>query len=256
MEIYADAMFLINFCVLYVCLTPSAAYFKIQLWRRIVSSASGALWGVISFIIFEGGNIVASVMGLVITGVIAFQKNFKAIAVFFVFSSLVYTGLIIFIPLLRIGADAVIKNGIVYFDIPFRIFFIAFMVAFFIAVILERIWKQKLKKQICRLKITKDGASTDMNAIYDTGNLLTEPISGRRVILVRRDALSPLDTDKILTTEKPFVIPYHSLGHNGALIGFLADEIMIDNSKKISGAVIGICDEKFGDECDALIGGI
>ena len=258
MEIYAESLFLMNFSSLLVCLLPAASLVRSNSKRLVLSAIFGALWASMAFFItFENhiGKIIV-LLGYILTALISFGRKIKPIAVFFTVMLILYASVMMFISFLGSNTTALIKNGIIYMNIRSEIFIAVFIISLPIVIILERIRRITSKKSIRKLKITKNGKSVTLNALHDSGNTVTEPLSGRSVIFVTKKSLKTMDIDKIITEEKPCIIPYHSLGHDGVAIGFTPDKIILDSKKEINGAVIGLCsEEQFGD-CDALIGGI
>lgn len=258
MEIYAETLFLINFSALFLCLTPACRLYGVKTSRSVTAAAAGALWASAVFIAALDGVAAKAALaaGYAIAACIAFEKKTKAYVSFLVSLILIYGAVTVGISFWGNGSGAFIKNGIIYFNVPSRIFIPIFAAVVPLVFAAEHIWKTASGSRRHQLRIVKRGKSADVLALYDSGNLLTEPHSGKHVILVSREALAPLEPDEILTSEPPLIIPYRSLGHNGAVIGFCPDQIILDQKKEIYGAVIGISEERFAGDCDALIGGI
>ena len=258
MEIYAETLFLINFSALFLCLAPSCRSYSIGTARRAASAAAGALWASAIFIVAPEGILskAASAAGFFITACAAFGRKSRAYVSFLISLLLIYAAVTLLISFRGSGSGAFIKNGVIYFNVPARIFIPVFAAVLPLIPLMERIWKTVSESRRHLLRIIKRGKSIDVLALRDSGNLLKEPYSGRHVILVSRKALLPLEPDNILTTEPPIIIPYRSLGHSGAVLGFCPDKIILDQKKEIHGAVIGISEERFAGDCDALIGGI
>jgi hypothetical protein len=95
--------------------------------------------------------------------------------------------------------------------------------------------------------ILKDrGDIISTKALYDSGNLLTEPISGKPVSIIEKTkALTDWMTN---TPEKYKAIPYKSVGNeNGLLEGMVIDQLVIqlDNEQVVEdNAVIALYDGK------------
>lgn len=258
MEIYAESLFLMNFSSLLLCLLPAARLVRSNPKRLLLSAVFGALWASVVFFINSENYMrkITALLGYILTALISFGRKIKPIAIFFTVMLILYSAVMMSISFLGGNINALIKNGIIYINIRSEIFIAVFIISLPVVIILERIWRINSKKSIRKLKITKNGKTVTLNALQDSGNIITEPISGRSVIFVTKNSLKTMDIDKIITEEKPCIIPYHSLGHDGAAIGFTPDKIIIDNKKEINGAVIGVCSEKQFGDCDALIGGI
>lgn len=258
MEIYAETLFIINFSAVFFCLGPACRVYGVPPRRQLAASAAGAFW---ALVIFAAGfcgaaSKAAAAAGFVFTAAAAFGRKTRAWLLFGMLLLSVYAAVTIFISFFGSGIGAFIKNGVIYFNVPARIFVPVFAVILPLITAAERLKRAAAGIRRHRLKITKSGREADVLALFDSGNLLKDPRSGRRVILVSRNALKPLEPEKILTSEPPVIIPYRSLGHSGALLGFYPDSIILDSKKEINEAVIGISEERFAGDCDALIGGI
>ncbi len=255
MEVYAEVLFITNFSVLFLCLLLPAKQFGVSGLRHISATLFGGLNAVIIFAVNPKFTALFIIIGYILTGAIAFGKKTKGYIMFFATVFLVYS-LLSFVISATGRTNAFAKNGIMYFNISTKKFIFAFILILPIVFTAERIICSVSKKKIHSIKIFKHGKTVSAVALYDSGNLLTEPRSGKNVILVSRKALAPFDTEKLLLTENPLIIPYKSFGHEGVILGFSADKVTIDNRKEINDAVIGISDSEFSEGCEALIGGI
>lgn len=254
MEIYAEALFLINFSALFISLAPSVKLFGISRQRHIISAVIGGILAVMAFS-QTGFNLFPALNSLIVAA-ITFKKNSKAYIMFFATQLIMYAVILTVLSVYSGGTGIIIQNGILYINISLYAFILSFLLAYPCVSIMIRVCHSQSKNNIHRLKITKNRKTINVKALFDSGNLLTEPRSGKNVILVSRKALSELNPDNILTNELPLIIPYRSVGHSGVITGFNADKIIIDNKKEINDAVIGISEQEFSADCEALIGGI
>lgn len=131
------------------------------------------------------------------------------------------------------------------------------------------------------LDICLGGRTVALAALLDTGNSLTDPLTGHPVIIAEYESLKDLLPERARRAidthglengaavlgemgegirEGHFrIIPYRSVGRsNGQLIGFRPDEVMIKqrgNTTKTSEVVVALCPEKLrGDApCGALL---
>lgn len=93
--------------------------------------------------------------------------------------------------------------------------------------------------------VFSDGRSCRLLALWDTGNGLIEPISGKPVSLVEEKALLPYQD--ILEKEPFRVVPYHSIGCNkGMLRAYIPERLSIQREGErlvIEKPIIGITKE-------------
>lgn len=117
------------------------------------------------------------------------------------------------------------------------------------------------------LAITHDGQSLRLTALRDTGNVLRDPISGEKVLilgqpeaekltgLTRQELQDPMDTLQRRPCGGLRLIPYHGVGkENGLLLGMRIREVTIDG---VTGpAVVAFAPNRVGnEEYQALVGG-
>lgn len=85
---------------------------------------------------------------------------------------------------------------------------------------------KKKPQRIYMVTITENGENVELKALFDTGNLLTEPISQKPVSIIEEN-----ETTKLWLTAQPQkyrVIPFHSVGkEHGILEGTTVDELII-----------------------------
>ena len=256
MEIYAERLFLINFSALFLCLLPSVHVCGIRFCRHAAASAAGAAFASAAFASDGATAAVLTLLGYTAASLIAFGPHIRGILIFLTTVLLMYAAVTLEISFFKNSAEIILKNGVMYFDISPPVFAAVFLISLPAVTALDFARARLHRKSKYTLTIFKNGRTASVTALYDSGNLLRDPKTKRQVILVCRNELEELDTDGILTSEAPVIIPYRSLGHSGAVIGFVPDKIMLDGNKEINNAVIGISEERFADGCGALIGGI
>ena len=84
---------------------------------------------------------------------------------------------------------------------------------------------------IYEVVLTENGENIELKALLDTGNLLTDPVSGKPVSVV--EETDTLRQWMIKYPQKYKVIPYHSIGNeHGILEGIVLDELMIQKKKE------------------------
>lgn len=91
--------------------------------------------------------------------------------------------------------------------------------------------RKSRQNTIYQVSITQQGRRMDVKALFDTGNALTEPISGKPVSIVESSAWQT-----VMEEPKPQhvkVIPFHSIGgEHGLLKGMEVEEIAIWTGEK------------------------
>lgn len=224
-EIYADSLFLLNLCMnLYLLMlvdhgTPGPT----RPGRLVCGAAVGAL----CFLLSLAGGLPAAVR-LVLGGVagtagmlcIAFPVRrlrmfMKLLERLLLYSFGIGGGLLFLIgrlPVLReylTGACGILCAGALLF-----LFFRA------------HADKAELKQSFCRATLVRGEKSLSVAALIDSGNSLTEPISGKKVCVVDGKLYESLWGDE---TEGFRVIPYHSIGKkHGYMQAYLLPKLILD----------------------------
>jgi hypothetical protein len=84
------------------------------------------------------------------------------------------------------------------------------------------------RKAVYRVVLKDNDRSLEATALYDSGNLLTEPVSGKAVSIIEKSAI--LDDWMKNTPEKFKIIPYKSVGReSGILEGMVIDQLIIQH---------------------------
>lgn len=99
--------------------------------------------------------------------------------------------------------------------------FVCFLCVRFIS-----IRKKQAENHFCTVRLGADGEIC-VCGLLDTGNGLTEPISGKPVAILESEIWKQMEQEK--RPEKMRVIPFHSIGkENGILEGYEVDKIEIE----------------------------
>ena len=115
-----------------------------------------------------------------------------------------------------------VVNGVIYYDIP-PITLILLTVASYGGLTLferwarPRIWGRRLY----RIRAVWRGNTYEFTALYDSGNLLTEPFSGAPVIAVEQGAVSGWDEGGCAYR----VVPYRTAGSEGVYPAFRPEQL-------------------------------
>ncbi len=281
MSVYIDVLFLTNMIINYIILSLSAklATIKASPIRLILSAMLGAVYAVCMFfprlsVFYSGlGKVIISLLMLTVAFKIYSIKSFIRMCLSFYLVSISLAGAILCIFYFtdwgkRLGA--IYSNGILYFNLPWQMLFIACIVCYiFIKVASFFIGRNLVRKNlILPVKIKLGKNETEFLALLDSGNALSDPISGAPVIVVEYESIKDILSSeaKILfetVDEKNIVassdileesglkirlIPFSSLGREkGILIGFLPDEMKLLSEGKtedLSGFTVAVYKNK------------
>ena len=252
--IYGDILFIINFSMDFLSLFITAAVLhrKVSTPALILASGIGALYAVIS-LFADGNGWLTLIINIGISALmcyIVFNVSIKALILFYAVSFLsggAMTALYNLINSYR-GTQKIIINGSpasVMSDIPLSRFVILAVVSLILTVICGRIFNRTNKQKSAVITATYDNTVITFTSLVDSGNLLTEPVSGMPVIVTGYATLKQLlprelhtvfenrDVDilyqldfKLIRRVK--VIPMTAVGHSGILMGFVPDSLVAD----------------------------
>ena len=201
--IYADVLVALNILLTYILIVASRVLCKIPTnkWAVVTASLMG---GVSSLIIFyENGGTAFSCFYKIITGAIivcigflprslkTFLKEFLA----FGGVSLLFGGAMYALEITLHPKSIMFYNGTVYFEMSIAYLVGCVLVIYGIFLLADYlITKHNHKGGKCQLEITYNNTTVNLIAFLDTGNTLTDSMSGRPVIIAELSAVSPLFT--------------------------------------------------------------
>lgn len=244
-------------------------------FRLLMGGGIGALYSCIVYALnmpFLSSAIMRLVFAVAIVGVSFGFSGISLIKRTFVFIALtVAMGVamlgILYFTNIGIRLGGVIKNGVFYFNIPLGYMAFCSAGAYILVYSLEKVFKKASCRSFSRVKIYRYGKAVELTALVDTGNMLCDPLSGRKVLIAEAETLSPLFAFCIedilkdgfkpeLLPEGFRLIPYNSIGKkDGLLVAFVPDLVEID-SKKEDNIITAVFDGVLSGSGDynALIG--
>lgn len=224
-ELYVDSLFLVNFVMnLYLLLLVNRSMRRTATRFRLVSGAAvGAGLYLVPFL-YNGPVWLKVLTGLVggtaVMIFVAFRtRTFKAfwlIVEHLLLYSLLMGGTLLFligrVPFLRksmTGISGILGMGAVAF------------------LLFGWVQEHRGKKEcVCRVTLIRGAESICVTALIDSGNSLSEPISGKPVSVIEKDIFT-----RLWKKEPDYyrAVPFHSIGKKrGILRGYLIPEIRIE----------------------------
>jgi stage II sporulation protein GA (sporulation sigma-E factor processing peptidase) len=238
MDIYVDVLMLLNIYVNYFLIGATArlTHKKITALRQFSVSFAGSFSALIIFISTSQILIlILKILSAAAVTYLAFGKR-KIIkqTLYFLGVNFVFAGIML---LLEMTTNSVlVQNGILYADFSIVHLLIFTIIAYAVICIIEHIYLKSTDFKGEYKVIIRQGTDiVILDGLADSGNLLSDPISGRTVIVC---------SDKIKNTGKKFFIPFTTISESGIMEAFLPDEIIIKNistgSKKYVDALVSI----------------
>ncbi len=248
MVIYPDVIFLVNFISVYVMLyilgraVYSISPSKIRLSiASVVGGMSAAVVFCVKMSVFPAYFI--RIASIVLMSAAAFYNGKRGfcgqLAWLLLISGILVFMMMLITAIIRATTEIVIRNGVVYFSLPPKIFAASFIISYAALAVVIRIIKSRRDKKYYLISITHNTRTITLTALYDSGNLLKDPVSGECVnILEWSEAKKLFDVDipfdEIINHAEEMklrVIPYNSLGKSsGVLFAFRAERLKIPDS--------------------------
>lgn len=255
--VYLDVFFMINFIMDYIIIliTSRIAKVKKKRIRQLAGAGCGALYSVIVikpltnhlFKITLVNILIAAVMVLISFGFTSASVYIKNVFLLFVVS-FTMSGIINYLYYSTVIGKYVrnVLSGNSNKVVNARKFILVSVLAYILLSAIVRIIfsVRKDMELYYDVKITFRGKSVVVRGLYDTGNGLTEPVSGKMVHIAEYKILKPLLEGDEKAKENIYVIPFHSIGEeDGIMYGIRMDEMVVlvdDEPKFLYNPIIGI----------------
>ena len=271
--LYADILFLINFTMDFLTLfiTASILRRKASVIRLCIASAIGGVYGVVSVFISEMLiiNVILNLAVSYIMCLIVFKKRtLPCYALFYGTGCLLGGAMTAFFTFMNGVNTASLENNTLPERIPLGWMAVSATVIGAVAIAGGRMGKRKRSLRQCRLAVVSHNGSFVFDAMTDTGNLLTDPMTGKPIILLQKKELLSLLPSKLipifekgdpgsLSEIEPELsrairlIPSHSVGGNKLLFSYLPKKITLDGAEVT--ALIAMGDENGFGGYSALV---
>jgi stage II sporulation protein GA (sporulation sigma-E factor processing peptidase) len=160
-------------------------------------------------------------------------------------------------------------NGYPYFEIHFPILLFFTAISYLLIRIIRFIMdKNGETDALCQVEITNNGKTVRLKALLDSGNALTDFLTGRPVIVCRYSACEAILPSNVKTIPEPItaidttelkgirLLPYKTISSGGMIPAFSPQNVTLKtkHSIKNSDALIGVTHNGItGDNFDAVM---
>ena len=279
--VYVDTLFFLNLAVDYLLLLLTARLSGIYRSRRrlALGAAVGALLAVVLYfppmpvlpgLLLRGGTCVLTVFA-------AFWKQprrrFVHVCGTFVLLTLLLAGAVFAITVGRAGE--LLQNGVLYLDISGAVMLIGFTVLYLLSGLVMGKGKAQTGQRRMDIQVEMASHRVRFRALCDSGNLLRDPISGQRVLMVQSDTAArlfegPGEALQNLGEQPPeellpqlrrccktafWLLPVHTVNRESMMIVFRPEKMWIEG-KVTDEYLLGLSPLalEIGGDCQALIG--
>lgn len=262
--IYGDLYFAVNFTMdtLALHLTAKLLHLYAHKWRLFASGALGALYSVGSLFLPDGNwsAALAAVMIPILLCLAAFGWQngaalIRQLAAFWIISFLLGGMMTAVCYGVGVWGDRQISVGgkvePLMGELPFWGFLLAALLIAAIVSFLGRFRRPSAER--VSITVEEGGVQTELNALVDSGNLLTEPLSGLPVIVVDQKRASACIPSELLAfayaaPDRPSpstpsarlrLIPCTTASGESILYGYLPEQVRVDGQPRKACIAIG-----------------
>ena len=240
MKIYADVLFAINFSMDLISLFITSLILrrKASKKRFLLSAAMGGLYGVLAVILPLNtitSGIFSVIVSLIMCYISFFEKSIKRLTGLYIIywgASACLGGImsVLYSFLNKLLAEYIenFSYSNVYTGARF---FVVAILSILISIILSRFFTTEKSIKFAKISVKIDKKEFELNALCDSGNLLTEPISGKSVILVSEKSDLANEINKIPDIYKRY-IPFSSVGGEGMIKGVLPKLLIVNGVQR------------------------
>ncbi|MBQ2691643.1 MAG: sigma-E processing peptidase SpoIIGA [Clostridia bacterium] len=280
--IYIDALFCVNFIIdlFLINMTSVVRGNSSSLKRMALAAVVGGFAGCVLFFLPEGGLLIAArpiccmAMSYIAYGYSG-RRRFVGDCIMLFVMSFILSGCVIAISQLAPQTGGIVNNSSVYFDISFRTLIFGSAAVYFSLQCLWRPGSMGTANEKKKIRVTIGENEIGFNAFVDTGNLMRDPVSRKKVIMVSpsimRDLLGSegklLDDLESANVSSVFerlaacggpaygIAPYTAVGGRGMMITIRPDTVEVDG-RLSDGYILGISADEIETACGcrALIG--
>ena len=221
MKVYADYIFLLNFIIDYLLLLATGKICALHLGRgrMLLGAAWGGVYSVLALVwpsFFAMGTV--KLFAGALAAAIAFGgqgKLLRSIVVFFAvsaaFGGAVYAAL---------GLAGETTGGQIFIPVSMRVLVLSFALCYAAVSLVFRRMGRRAERTLVRLEIELGEKSLEFQALEDTGNELSDPVTGDKVVFLEKKAAEELLGAEIPEEAAEAVILLQRLGRRARLLCF------------------------------------
>lgn len=280
--VYIDTLFFLNLSVDYLLLLLTARLtgeYRSRGWLAL-GAVTGAVFAVVQYFLTTSvaAGLLLRAATCIATVVAAFgmrsAKRMVHLCGTFLFLTIVLAGTVFAITAGQTWR--VLQNGILYADISIVVMLISFTVVYVISGVVLGKGKAHTGRMWREIRLHTASREVRFRALCDSGNLLRDPISGRRVMLVHSAVVADLfdgpgkallqnlsgrSPEELLEQLRRcckaafWLLPMHTANQESMILVFRPEQLWIDGKQTgeylvgLSPAVLDI-----GEDCQGLIG--
>ena len=243
--IYVDILLVINLAVDYLVLfgTARLAGARFERLRGFLAAIIGAIYSLVVFLDFSKAIFaatkfaVSAIMVLTVFGKRKIGEFLRLLMIFYI-CGFVFSGFMMLINSVTQTNSFFVKGGIVYFEFSALEIVISGTAAFVVTEVLQRLFRRGEPEGTFLAKVICFGKTAVLKGFTDTGNNLSELISGTPVAVVSTKSLEKILPEKMiseiknqnLSTEfRLMLIPCKTVSGSMLIPAFRPEKVIISN---------------------------
>ena len=228
-EVYIDVMFLVNFMMDVLILFSVKALMKMPgSTKRVIAGGlvGSGLSCLVVILRLPVGITMAVLHMLVSSGMVVCGLKIRSF--FGIFKVLYF--IVFCFPFCIGGILGMLKPYVKYTSLYFAVVIGCYYTIRAIWEFLCRLQKEELK--ICRIILYQEGSCCEIRGLWDTGNVLKDPLSEKPVCILEQSTIEKLTGEK--ENLKGFhLIPYRTVGKSGVMPVFELEKMYIVQKKQV-----------------------
>lgn len=280
--VYVDTLFLLNLLVDFFLLRLTAAIGGVypKQSRVLLGALVGAVLAVILFFLpMPGwGALLCQITTCSVTVWTAFgkQSGYRWLRLCGLFFTLTILSVGVVFGLSLQNNHVKQQNGVIYMNISMHVMVISFTLISALARLVFGKGRGEVSRSYIEIAAEMEENHITFRALKDSGNLLRDPVSGKRVMILQAETAAELfsGTGRVLLqnlSQRPevwdlerlrrccktafWLLPVHTAVQDGMMLVFRPDKLLLDG-KPTSEYVIGLSagQMEIGGDCHAVIG--
>ncbi|MBQ7713271.1 MAG: sigma-E processing peptidase SpoIIGA, partial [Oscillospiraceae bacterium] len=143
------------------------------------------------------------------------------------------------------GGMGRLARGLLYAELPWGVFFVAAAASWLLLTVVFRGGARYGDRDLVRVRVEYGGKAAEATLLRDTGNALTDPLTGEGVPVIEASALAPLDYG---SGEALYI---RTAGGGGMLRAFRCDSLRVDG-RALGARLVAVSPERFGARFQGL----
>ena len=245
MIVYWDLVALWNFALDYVLLLGTAriAGRSFRRHRLALGAAVGAAYAVAALVVPFSPCLLLIALGLMCLAAFGRGRFFRTTLLFLLIAC-AFGGAVLLLGRVSGGMER-LARGMVYAELPWGVFFGAAGIAWLLLTLIFRGGARHDDGALIRVRVEYGGKSVDATLLRDTGNTLTDPLTGEGVPVIEASALAPL------AYTAGTALHICTVGGGGTLRAFRCDALTVDG-RGLGARLIAVAPEGFGGRFQGL----